>query len=176
MNADLRRYAKSQSGYTLIELLIASAIGLIVMTGLASVVLTTWQAGNIATSRVEASSQIRSFQFDAYDDFALSGVPTLTNCAPASPPPCTIALSGVQASNSATPIPSAYGVTYTWDGTNVDRQIGSNAAVHAATGVTAFAATIAGTAPHETVVVTMTVKVQSYAETQTLQFYPRVNP
>jgi hypothetical protein len=42
--------------------------------------------------------------------------------------------------------------------------------------VTAFSATLTGTAPNQTVVVTMTVTVQAYALTQILQFYPRVNP
>jgi len=172
----MRRYASSQSGYTLIELLVASAIGLIVMTGLGSVVLTTWRAGVVATSRVQASAQVRSFQFDAYDDFALSGPPVLSNCDPGSPPPCTIALSGLQASNSATPAPHAYSVTYTWDGVNVDRRVGSNPAGHAATGVSAFSAVITGAAPHVTVVVTMTVTVETYSLTQILQFYPRVDP
>ena len=116
MTAYLGRYARSQAGYTLVELLVASAIGVVVMTGLTSVVLTTWRAGTVATSRVEASGQIRSFQFDAYDDFALSGVPTLSNCAPGSAPPCSITLSGLQASNTASPITRPYTVTYTWDG------------------------------------------------------------
>jgi len=176
MRAYFRRYVRSQSGYTLVELLVASAIGVIVMTGLTSVVLTTWRAGTIATSRVEASGQIRSFQFDAYDDFALSGMPTLSNCAPGSPPPCSITLSGLRASNSPSPIPSPYTVTYTWDGTNVDRQVGSSAPKHAATNVTAFSAVLSGSAPHQTVVVAMTVTVQAYVETQTFQFYPHVNP
>ena len=178
MRAYLRRSARSQAGFTLVELLVASAIGVIVMTGLTSVVLTTWRAGTVATSRVEASGQIRSFQFDAYDDFALSGVPTLTNCAPGSPPPCSIALSGLQASNSTAPIPPTvpYTVTYTWDGTNVDRQVGSSAPRHAATNVTAFSAVLSGSPPHQTVIVTLTVTVQAYVETQTLQFYPQVNP
>jgi prepilin-type N-terminal cleavage/methylation domain-containing protein len=176
MRAYLRRSARSQAGFTLVELLVASVIGVIVMTGLTSVVLTTWRAGSVATSRVEASGQIRSFQFDAYDDFALSGAPTLTNCAPSSPPPCSITLSGLQASNSVPPVTAPYTVTYTWDGTNVDRQVGSGAPKHAATNVTAFSAVLSGTAPHQTVVVTLTVTVQAYVETQTLQFYPHVYP
>jgi prepilin-type N-terminal cleavage/methylation domain-containing protein len=168
----LARYVRSQGGYTLVELIVASAIGLFVMTGLTSVVLTTWRAGTTATSRVEASGQIRNFEFVAYDDFALSGVPTISSCAPDSIPPCTIALSGLRTPNSTVPVP----VTYTWDGANVDRQVGGNAASHAAINVTAFAAYVDGSAPHQTVVVTLTVTVQSYAETQTLRFYPRVNP
>jgi prepilin-type N-terminal cleavage/methylation domain-containing protein len=167
---------RSQGGYTLIELLVASAIGVIVMSGLTSVVLTTVRAGGTATSRIEASSQIRSFQLDAYDDFALSGVPTLTSCAPSNPPPCTIVLSGQLASNALVPVASNYQVTYTWDGVNVDRQAGTSPSRHAATGVTAFSAAIVGTYPNQTVDVTMTVTVQAYSETQSLRFYPRVNP
>jgi prepilin-type N-terminal cleavage/methylation domain-containing protein len=175
VTARLEHYSTSQGGYTLVELIVASAIGLLVMTGLTSVVLTTWRAGTTATSRIEASSQIRNFQFEAYDDFALSGVPAITSCASNDPPPCTIVLSGLQASNSTAPVPAPYRVTYTWDGANLDREIGSSSN-HAATNVTAFSAYVAGTAPYQTVVVTLTVTVQSYAETQTLRFYPRVNP
>ena len=176
MNATLKRCVRSQGGYTLVELVIASALGLFVMTGLVSVVLTTWRAGTTATSRIEASGQIRNFQFEAYDDFALSGVPTLSSCAPASTPPCTITLSGSKFSSSTGPNPVSYQVTYTWDGSNVDRQVGSDPSNHAASNVTAFSAYIDGTGPHQTVVVTLTVTVQAYAETQTLRFFPRVNP
>lgn len=176
MKAILSRSARGQDGYTLVELLVASALSLVVMTGLAEVVLTTWQAGKTATSRIEASGQVRNFEFAAYDDFALSGIPTLSGCGAGAPPPCSIALSGLQASNSTSPVLTSYQVTYTWDGANLDRKIGANPPTHAATSVTAFSAYLAGTAPYQTVVVTMTVTVQSYSETQTLRFYPRVNP
>ncbi len=58
----------SQAGFTLIELVIATAIGLVVMSALTSVVLTTVIADNTAIAHVEASSQVRNFQFNAYDD------------------------------------------------------------------------------------------------------------
>ena len=176
MKADLQRYVKSQAGYTLVELMVATSIGLIVMTGLTSVVLTSMRAASTAQSRVEASSQIRSFQSDAYEDFALSGVPTLTGCAPASPPPCTILLSGLQATNSVSPTAGAVQITYSWNGTTVDRTVGSNPPHHVASSVAAFSAALSGAAPNQTVVVTITVTVQAYTETQTMQFYPRVNP
>ncbi len=176
MKAGVGRYAKSQGGYTLVELMVASAISVFVLTGLTSVVLTSFRAGGIATSRIEASSQIRSFQFDAYDDFALSGLPAISGCAPGGLPPCTITLSGLQASNATAPVAVPYQVSYTWNGVNVDRQVGSNPANHIATNVTAFSASFDGTAPYQTVVVTMTVTVQAFSQTQTLRFYPRVNP
>lgn len=179
MRSALRRYAKSQDGFTLVEVIIASAIGLIVMTGLTSLVLSTWRAGTIATTRVVASGQIRSFQLDAYDDFALSVVPTLTNCTAGSPPPCKIALSGSQASNAAVPSITFYQVTYVWNGVNVDRTVGNGTPRHAATNVTAFSAYLSGQPGNQTVVVTLTITmpgVPPYSETQTLQFYPRVNP
>jgi type II secretory pathway pseudopilin PulG len=173
VKADVQRYVRSQGGYTLVELVIASAIGLFVMTGLTSVVLTTWRAGTVATSRIEASGQVRSFQSSAYEDFALSGVPTLTGCATAAAPPCTISLSGFQVGTPL--VPARYAVTYTWDGANVDRLVGG-ISKHAATNVTAFSASIAGAGLHQTVLVTMTVTVQAYQETQTFLFYPRLNP
>jgi prepilin-type N-terminal cleavage/methylation domain-containing protein len=177
------RYPRSQAGYTLVELIVASAIGLVVMTGLTSVVLTSWRANTIATSRIEASSQIRNFEFVSYDDFALSGLPSISGCGTVPTPPCTIGLSGWQVSNSITPVPLDYQVTYIWDGTKVLRQVGVGAdnAKLVATNVTAFSAYIDGTAPHQTVVVTMTVTMdatseQPYVETQALRFYPRINP
>ncbi len=181
MKPAVARYARSQAGYTLVELIVASAIGLIVMTGLTSVVLTSWRASTIATSRIEASSQIRNFEFVAYDDFALSGLPDMSGCGTDLIPPCTIGLSGWQVSNSIKPVPADYQVTYTWDGTNVLRQVGVDNAKLVATNVTAFSAYIDGTAPYQTVVVTMTVTMnatteQLYHETQALRFYPRINP
>ena len=175
MRADLRRYAKSQSGYTLVELIVASAIGVMVMTGLTSVVLTSWRAGTVATNRVEASSQIRSFEFYANDDFALSGAPVISGCAPGGRPPCTITLSGLRITDPNT-APIRYSVTYTWDGGSINRQVAGYSSNFAAIGVTAFSAAVSGSPPYQTVVVTMTLTVQAYVETQTLRFYPRVNP
>jgi prepilin-type N-terminal cleavage/methylation domain-containing protein len=169
MNRDVRRYATSQGGYTLVELIVASAIGAIVMAGLSSVFLTTWRAGTTATSRIEASAQLRNFQYDATDDFALSTTPVISSCAPKDPPPCTIGLSGWKYSN-----PVLYSVNYKWDGVNVERTIANGPAIHAATNVTAFSAYIDSS--NQAVVVTLTITVRAYAETQTLRFYPHVNP
>jgi type II secretory pathway pseudopilin PulG len=179
VKAKLARYARSQGGYTLVELLVASALGLFVMTGLTSVVLTTWRAGTIATSRIEASGQIRNFQFEAYDDFALSNPPVPNGCTGTAASPCTtpIVLQGVQASNAASPVTSPYQVTYTWDGANLlMRQVSGHPAVEAASGVTAFSWYLDGSGLHQMVVVTISVTIQSYTETQALRFYPRVNP
>jgi len=178
MMTDLRSSASGQGGYTLIELMVASAIGLIVMSGLTSVVLTTWRAGTIATSRIEASGQIRAFEFVAYDDFAHSGVSNLGSCTKQAP--CTtqpIVLTGTQVNNSGQPVP-AYTVTYTWDGSSfLDRFVAaSGTTTHAATNVSALSWYLDGSAPNQTVVVTLTVSVQAYSETQTFRFYPRVNP
>jgi prepilin-type N-terminal cleavage/methylation domain-containing protein len=170
MTTDVRRRARSQGGYTLVELIVASAIGAMVMAGLTSVFFTSWRAGTTATSRIQASAQVRNFQFDAADDFALSGAPVISSCSPNDPPPCTITLSGWNYTNPA------YTATYRWDGANVDRIVGQNPPVHAATNVIGFSAYVAGSVPYQTVVVTLTVKVQAYVETQTMRFYPRLNP
>jgi prepilin-type N-terminal cleavage/methylation domain-containing protein len=176
LRADLRRYSKSQGGYTLVELIVASAIGVLVMTGLTSVVLTSWRAGTVATNRVEASSQVRSFEFYANDDFTLSGPPVITGCAPPGRRVgCTITLSGLKVTDLNT-APTPYRVTYTWDGTKVNRQVAGYSSNYAAIDVTAFSAVVLGAQPYQTVVVTMTLTVQAYSETQTLRFYPRVNP
>jgi prepilin-type N-terminal cleavage/methylation domain-containing protein len=183
MKATQTHYRKSQGGYTLVELIVASAIGLMVMTGLASVVLTSWRANTTATSRIEASGQIRNFQFEAYDDFALSSLPIPAGCAATTGNPCTtpIVLQGSRASNATAPAISRYQVTYSWDGASLlerQTQVGTNPPVNfdVATGVTAFTWYLDGSAPNQTVVVTISVTVQSYTETQALRFYPRVNP
>jgi prepilin-type N-terminal cleavage/methylation domain-containing protein len=183
MRRTVGAYLRSQEGFTLVEVVIASAIGLMLMTALTSVILTSVRAAATATSRIEASSQIRNFQMRAYDDFAASVVPDPSTCA--SPPAaCSIALSGTQASNSIAPTPAPYQVTYVWDGTAgnpLDRQAGGSTE-HLATSVSAFSWVLAGSAPNQTVVVNLTVTVQAYgtgqtySQSQTLRFYPRVNP
>lgn len=173
------RYARSQAGYTLLEVVIASAIGAILMTALTSVILTSVTANNTATSRIEASGQIRNFEFFAYDDFAHGSMPAPTGCGTVSNQ-CSmqaLVLSGPQVDNSLTPVGTQ--VSYTWDGSEfLDRQVGADpsTAIHAATNVTGFSWYVDGEAPYQTVVVILTVKVQSYSESQTLRFYPRVNP
>ncbi|HKW60288.1 MAG TPA: prepilin-type N-terminal cleavage/methylation domain-containing protein [Candidatus Dormibacteraeota bacterium] len=165
------RYARSQSGYTLVEVIIASAIGAILMVGLTSVVFTSVRAIDTASSRVEASSQIRSFASYAYDDFARSGLPQ--GC-PAPPSGTCVSLTGLGASNSVPPAIATHTVTYTWDGADfLDRQVDGGSAHHVASGVTAFTWSIAGGASRQTCIVQITVTVGAYSETQALQFYPQ---
>jgi prepilin-type N-terminal cleavage/methylation domain-containing protein len=175
----LPRYARSQSGYTLIEVVITAAISAVVMSALTSVVLTTFNASKVATSRIQASSQIRSFQFFANDDFAHSGVPDTSGCGTAASPCSTqpLVLNGVQVSNSVSPAPAPYQVTYTWDGASVlERQTSGGGDVNAATNVSAFSWYLEGASPRLTVVVSLTVTVGAYSQSQTLRFYPQVNP
>jgi prepilin-type N-terminal cleavage/methylation domain-containing protein len=151
------RCPQGQGGFTLVELLIASAIGVILLTALTSVVLTSWRGTTIASSRVEASSEIRNFEYFAYDDFAQSATPNGAGC------PCT-----------TQPV-VLNGVNYTWDGTNfLDRTVTSTGVVkHAATNVTAFSWYVD---TNSTVVVEITVTVGAYSESQVFRFFPRVNP
>lgn len=177
MKRSIASYARSQDGYTLVEVVVACAIGAILMTALTSVILTASRSATIATSRIEASGQIRNFEFFSYDDFAQGGAPAPCGTMAV---PCTtqpIVLTGTHASNSVAPVTAAYQVTYTWDGTAfLDRQVGANPAVHMATNVTDFSWYVDGSAPHPTVVISLTVTVQSYSESQSWRFYPRVNP
>ena len=171
---------KRQGGYTLVELIIALAIGVLLMSAVSSVVLTAWRASTIAGSRVEASSQVRNFQQLAYDDFASGGAPPTVSCGTPSTP-CTtqpLVLNGIQASNSTSPVTSPYQVTYSWDGSDiVDRQIGSGGPLmHAATNVSAFSWYVDTNSTSPTVVVKMTVTVGTYSQSQTFRFYPRMNP
>ncbi|HKC20328.1 MAG TPA: prepilin-type N-terminal cleavage/methylation domain-containing protein [Candidatus Dormibacteraeota bacterium] len=167
------RYLRSQGGYTLIEVVIASAIGAVLMTALTSVILTSWRATIVATSRIEASSEVRNFEYYAYDDFTRSSLPSAGSCTQADP--CTtqpLTLTGDRVSNSV-PVPTSFTVTYQWDGSQIlDRTAGSSGtSERMATDVTSFQWYVDS---DSTVVVTMTVTIQSYSETETFRFYPRV--
>lgn len=171
---------RGQGGFTLVEVIIALAIGVLLLSVVSSIVLTAWRASSIAGSRVEASSQVRSFEQFAYDDFASSGAPATGSCGTPSSP-CTtqpLVLDGIQASNSTPPVTSPYQVTYTWDGSDVlDRQVGSGGPLmHAATNVSAFSWYVDTATSSSTVVVKMTVTVGAYSQSQTFKFYPRMNP
>lgn len=153
-----RRPARSQAGYTLVELIITLAIGVTLMSALVSVLYTTWQANNIATSRVEASNEMRNFQQFAYDDFAQANVTTLNGCTQASP--CSTPIT----------LPS---VTYTWDGSNFLDRATNVVTTHAASNVTAFSWYVD---TNSTVVVSLSVTIEAYSLSQTFRFWPRLNP
>jgi prepilin-type N-terminal cleavage/methylation domain-containing protein len=172
---------RHQAGYTLIELIIASALGLLVMGALTSVVLTTALAGNTATSRVEASSQVRNFQLSAFDDIALARPPAPSGCGTADSP-CTtqdMVLQGSRMPNQQAGTAAPYIVTYTWnpDMHQVMRSAEGTSRV-AADSVTDYSWYIDSSGAHPSVVVRMTVTVgfynTSYSESQTFRFYPRV--
>jgi prepilin-type N-terminal cleavage/methylation domain-containing protein len=170
---------RNQHGFTLVEVVITVAIGAVLMAGLTSVVLTSARATNVATARIEASSQIRSFQFLAYDDFARSLLPSPGGCTGTPPTRCTINLSGLQASNSIPPEVAPFNVTYSWDGGTgyLDRN-----GKHAAAYVTAFSYDVDQAGQYPTVVVNLTVTIRNgspndyYSQSQTMRFYPRVQP
>jgi prepilin-type N-terminal cleavage/methylation domain-containing protein len=179
VSADRSRRHRSQAGFTLIELLLASAIGLLVMSALTSVVLTTYRASQTASSRVEASGQIRSFEQIAYDDFATSSLPVRPGGCGSIGAPCThdpLQLQGCKMTNSTTPTAQRFAVTYAWPaGSNlVNRRIGAGSSNPAATDVTAFSWYLDGSSPNQSVVVTLSVAVGGVSQSQTMRFYPRV--
>jgi prepilin-type N-terminal cleavage/methylation domain-containing protein len=162
---------RGQAGFTLVELLIASALGMLVLTALTSVVLTTYQANQVATSRVLASGEIRNFQQTAYDDFASSSLPSAPAGCGTSSQPCSqnpIDLNGCALVSGS---PQKRSVSYAWSsGTGVvDRKVGTRTVNPAASNVTAFAWYVDG----PTVVVSLTVKVRDISQSQTMRFYPR---
>jgi prepilin-type N-terminal cleavage/methylation domain-containing protein len=179
VKAQVARYGRSQAGFTLVEVVITAAIGAVLMSALTSVILTSFNAGKIATSRVEASGEMRNFQFYAHDDFAHAIMPAPVGCGTTANP-CTtqpIVLDGTQVSNSVSPVPASFQVSYTWDGSGIlDRQIGGGPVTHMGTDVSNFAWYLDGTAPNQTVVVSVTVTVGAYSETQVFRFDPQVNP
>jgi prepilin-type N-terminal cleavage/methylation domain-containing protein len=165
---------RAQAGFTLIELIIATAIGLVVMTALTSVVFTTYQANQIAISRIQASSTIGLFSATAHDDFALSSLPLTPGPCGSSAQPCSqdpIKLVG-NCTMTSTGSSANYTVIYQWNSDThlIDRNISGQSDNPAATGVTAFSWYIDGAS----VLVTVTVTVGAYSQTQTLRFYPRV--
>jgi prepilin-type N-terminal cleavage/methylation domain-containing protein len=181
MRAQVATRHRSQAGYTLIELIIASAIGLLVMGALTSVVLTMTIGDNVATGRIEASAQIRNFQLTAYDDFALSRPPSPVGCGTPSSP-CTtqdMILMGSRVPNDPIGLPAPFTARYTWDSSQqaVTRYVDTRSRV-AASSVTAYSWYIDDSGGHPVVVINMTVTVTfyntSYSESQSLLFYPRV--
>jgi prepilin-type N-terminal cleavage/methylation domain-containing protein len=186
MNAPVRapeiaRRHRGQAGYTLIELIVATTIGVLVMSAVVSVLVTSIVGVNTATTRVEASSQIRSFQLTAYDDFALSRPPAAAGCGTPSSP-CTtqpMVLSGSRVPNQPTGAPTPFTATYTWDpaGQTITRSTGVGSRT-AAGNVTAFEWYVDSSGQHPVVVVAMSVTVgfynTTYTQSQTLLFYPRI--
>lgn len=183
-DAERRRAARRrrQGGYTLIELIVATAIGLIVMGALTSIVLTTVLGDNAATGRIEASAQIRNYQLMAYDDFALSRPPATPGCG-AKASPCTteaMTLAGYRMPNQATGVAVAFTASYVWDPSRqtVGRTV-AGATQIAAGNVTSYSWYVDSSGGEPVVVVAITVTIAdyntTYTESQTLLFHPRVN-
>jgi prepilin-type N-terminal cleavage/methylation domain-containing protein len=179
--AELSARRKRQAGFTLIEVIIATALGLLVLGALTSVVMTMMMADNTAGGRIEASSQVRNFQHTAYDDFVLARPPAPPGCGtPASR--CTtqdLVLTGTRPPNPSDGQPVSYTVRYAWDPSLhvVTRYAGTSSRV-AASNVTVYSWYIDRAGLYPTVVVNMTVTIPSYnatySESQTLRFYPRI--
>jgi prepilin-type N-terminal cleavage/methylation domain-containing protein len=172
---------RSQAGFTLIELIIASTIGLLVMGALTSVVLTMTLGDNTATGRIEASAQIRNFQLTAYDDFALSRPPNPIGCGTRSSP-CTtqeMILMGSRMPNDVGSVATPFTGRYTWDASQqtVTRFVDTTSRV-AASSVTAYSWYLDSSGEHTVVVINLTVTIvfynTTYSESQSLLFYPRV--
>ena len=177
----------TQAGFTLIELIIATAIGLVVMTGLMSVMFTAYRADRQATSRVEAAGQIRSFQQSAFRDFALSSLPPAPPTCGTQASPCTqdpIQLSGCSITSNdggVTHVWQSHSVTYSWNNATqmVTRDVGSGVTFPAASNVSAFSWYLDGASPNQSVVVTIAVTVNwaqnsPYTQSQVLRFFPHV--
>jgi prepilin-type N-terminal cleavage/methylation domain-containing protein len=156
VKAPISRLRTGQDGFTLVEVIVTLALGVILLSAVSSVVLTSWRGAATASSRVVASSQMRNFQTFAYDDFAKTNISSLGACA----------------TKCSTPINLGAAVTYTWDGSNFLDRKNSQATIHAATNVTAFSWYLDA----NTVVVKLTVTVPPYSESQSFRFYPRLNP
>jgi len=177
----------AQAGFTLIELIIATAIGLVVLTGLFSVMFTAYRADRQATTRVEVAGQIRTFEQSAFRDFELSALPPAPPTCGTKATPCTqapIQLSGCSITSTdggATHVWQSHKVTYTWNSTTqvVTRDVGAGVTLPAASDVSAFSWYVDGTTPNQTVVVTIGVTLNwaqssPYTQSQVLRFHPQV--
>jgi prepilin-type N-terminal cleavage/methylation domain-containing protein len=179
---------RGQAGFTLIEVIIATALGLLVMSALTSVVLTTTMAASTITGRVETSAQIRGFQFAAGDDFALARPPAPSGCGtPSSPCTTAIVLLGSLMRNQANDLTPAdpFTVRYVWDPTRqvvtrfTEQGTDPPTSRIVARNVTAYSWYVDPSGAHRTVVIALTVTVRgsfgtTYNESETLRFYPRV--
>ena len=179
--AELAARRKRQAGLTLIELIIATTLGLLVLGALTSVVVTMMMADNTASGRIQASSQVRNYQFAADDDFVLARPPVAPGCGTATAQ-CTtqdLVLTGARPPTSADAPPVMYTVRYAWDPSLqvVTRYAGTASRV-VASNVTAYSWYVDRTGLYPTVVVSITVTIPSYNATysssQTLRFYPRI--
>lgn len=179
MSATRAARLRSQSGFTMIELLVATVIASVILVALTSVVFTTYQADQTATSRVEASGELRNFQQVAYDDFAGSTIPTAPGGCGTSGQPCTqaaIQLSGCAMNGAGTLQQRTVSYTWTAASDTIERQVNSSTVETTASGVTAFNWYLDGTAPNQSVIVSLTVTVKAVSQSETMQFYPRVAP
>jgi len=61
---------KRQSGFTLVELLVASSLGVIVMGSLVSVLWVTFRANDTWDPQLQSSAEVRNFQLAFYQDAA----------------------------------------------------------------------------------------------------------
>jgi prepilin-type N-terminal cleavage/methylation domain-containing protein len=181
MRAGVAARHRNQAGFTLIELMIASALGLMVMAALASVVLTSVISDNTAMGRIEASAQIRNFQATTYDDFVLARAPVPSSCG-TSGNPCTseeLILRGLRVPNVVGGVAVPDTVRYAWDPgqQQVIRYWGSSSRI-VASNVTTYSWYVDQSGGNPSLVVSMTVTIPSYnatySESQTLRFYPRI--
>jgi prepilin-type N-terminal cleavage/methylation domain-containing protein len=186
MRVHVQACRNRQGGFTLVELIVATAIGLVVMAGLTSLMFTAYRADRQATSRVEAAGEIRSFQQSAIRDFALSALPGVPATCGTQIQPCTqdpIQLNGcsISSTDGTTFVWQSRTVTYSWSSATevVSRGVGSEPTIPTATNVSAFSWYVDGTPPDQSVVVTIAVTVDwavntPYTQSQILRFYPRV--
>ncbi len=181
MNSKLAARRSRQAGFTLIELVIATALGVLVLGAIASVVVTTTMADNTARARIEASAQVGTFQAFADDDFVLARAPAPSGCG-TSVSPCTtqdLVLQGSRVPNVTGGAPAPYLVRYGWDPgqQQVTRYAGASSVV-VASNVRAYSWYVDRSSGKPTVVVRMTVTIvtynATYSQSQTFLFSPRI--
>lgn len=182
MRAGVAARHRSQAGFTLIEVIIASALGLMVMAALTSVVLTSVISDNTAMGRIEASAQIRNFQATTYDDFVLARAPVPSSCG-TSGSPCTseeLVLRGLRVPNMVGGVAVPDTVRYAWDpGLQQVIRYWETSSRVVASNVTAYSWYVdQDSGGNPSIVVSLTVTIPSYnatySESQTLRFYPRI--
>ena len=74
---------KRQAGFTLVEVLVSSVVGVIVIASLGSVVWVVYKATDTWDPQLRASNELRNFQLAFYNDAAQvdeTATPSLANC------------------------------------------------------------------------------------------------
>ncbi|MFN2463428.1 MAG: type II secretion system protein J [Candidatus Dormibacteria bacterium] len=163
--------ALSQGGFTLVEMIIATAVSSILLAGISVLVFTNFSASTIAAQRLQASGQLQNFQVAFYRDAALDN--TATNRSPIiAAAPCDVVLAGRRRDAGGT-TNTSYSVEYKLSGSDIRRTVAATTST-VARNVKLFTCALQSDGTFQ-VVISAQDTTGSYTQSQTFRFYPRGN-